>query len=177
MITQTTFEADIVEFESGEGVYAEMDLREKETSVDGVEEALDYPGRLIPAHGRYLPANFDVTVVASAEPRDVEQIVGSVESIAELEAETLETDVDNALFALRDRWNGSVVGQLWARMDRLAGEIDDVGDHCYVTVRMEYRHERTLDVLSERVENPEEVVEQRRKATREMFEEWEEEYL
>lgn len=177
MTTQSSFEADIVEFESGEGVYAEMDLREKETSVDGVEEALDYPGRLIPANGRYLPANFDVTVVASAEPRGVERTVGPAESVAEFEAEAFETGVDNPLFALRDRGDGSVAGQLWIRVDRLPGKIDGVGDHCYVTIRMEYRHERTLDVLSERVENPEEVVEQRRKATREMFEEWGEEYL
>lgn len=181
MTTQAELYADIEGFEPGyEGIYAVVNLYGKDDS--GARERTkwewaDYPRFLIPERGRYQPAKLGVTVTTAAEPQEVEQAVGPVESVAEFEAEVFEMDIERPVFWLRNIDDETRVGQMELEPDRLSGWLENVGDRCYVTVQMEYLHERSVDVLGERRGKSETDIERRRENMQELFEELEKEYL
>lgn len=106
---------------------------------------IDYPQHLIPREGLFSGAEFDLKLSVTPVPNEIAGELTPNMSTKQAIGLLAETDPEGWRFSLSDVDDDSSLGQLWISPEFVPDWLDKDVEECYVTVQLEYRHERTKE--------------------------------
>lgn len=121
----------------------------------------------IPDRGLYSVAAYDLALSFSPALEGTQTELAPAVSKFECRADLTEIGQESWRFTLRDPEDESNSGLMYVYPTFVPEWLDEDADHCFVTLRLEYRHERTKAEYDE----TDESIQRKRAATKENIEE------
>lgn len=110
---------------------------------------ITYSPHFLPEDGRYLFARHHVELTLSTEPLGTKTLVDATVSTREFNGQIVQVGFDAPTFDLFSLKTEDPVAQIKLPLEYPPDGVDEEGDSCYISIRLEYDHEGMLDYYDE----------------------------